>query len=220
MVDKNSKSRSNRHLKKRQTNRNLMIFIALAFLFFTILLSLIVLNKNAESESQQEKPTEEQKESEKEEEKEKSVKTKNENGKEESEKEKDKEAKEEKEEAEKKSANSIKEIDSSEIEDSNVLKAFVGDWSPSGTSQKGPHTTNYQNGSQDRIEIKRAVSEVTGVAEDNMVEWRVENNGEQKVISTISDNNETEFYRVYLTWVDNQGWQTQRLEHLKENDKK
>lgn len=217
MVDNKLKTRSNRHLRKRRLNRNLMIFIALAFLFLTILLSLIVLNKNAESGSNQDNSLEEQKISEKEEEekaKEKEEKIKQEE---------DKKAKEEeaaKEKKEKNSGNSVKEIESEKIEDSNVLKAFVGDWAPSGTSQKGPHKTNYQNGSQDRIEIKSAVSEVTGVSEDDMVEWRVENNGEQKVISTISDSDETEFYRVYLTWVDNQGWQTQRLEHLKKNDKK
>src|SRR5690625_1039535 len=195
MVDTNIRSRSNRRRKKRKNNRNLMIFLALAFLFFTILLSLIVLNKNVDSEVEQDATTDK----------------KNENNDAEN---------NDSENNEEESNESVKEVEQEEIEDSNVKKAFVGEWSPVGTTQEGAHTTNYSNGSQDRKEIKEAVSKVTKVAEDNMVEWRVENGGDQKVIATISDDNETEFYRVYLSWIDNEGWQVNKFEELKKNDKK
>lgn len=225
MVENNIRSRSKRHRKKHKNNRNLMIFLALAFLFFTILLSLIVLNKNAEPTTEPNKVAEEQSETENNKDETDKSNTTTENKdkveKEETEKEKDSNDKDkEADENEEASNVTITEVNPDEIEDSNVLKAYVGDWSPIGTSQEGTHTTSYQNGSQDRIEIKRAVSNVTKLAEDNMVEWRVENGGDQKVIATVSDNNETEYYRVYLTWVDNQGWQVNRLEELKQNDKK
>src|SRR5690625_3276938 len=219
MVDTNIRSRSNRRRKKRKNNRNLMIFLALAFLFFTILLSLIVLNKNVDSEVEQDATTDEKEQTENQ--------TNNDTEKEASHSNDDQDTSDSNDEEDKKGENneeesneSVKEVEQEEIEDSNVKRAFVGEWSPVGTTQEGTHTTNYSNGSQDRKEIKKAVSKVTKVAEDNMVEWRVENGGDQKVIATISDDNETEFYRVYLSWIDNEGWQVNKFEELKKNDKK
>ncbi len=212
MVGRNLRSRSNRRRKKRKNNRNLMIFLALVFLFLTILLSLIVLNKNVDSEVEQEEATQEEVTEDETE----SDKDTNENDEDE-----DKEEENDKDdENEEESSDSVEELDPDEIEDSNVEKAVVGEWSPIGTSQKGSHTTNYSNGSQDRIEIKKAVSAVTKIDEGNMIEWRVENGDDQNVIATVSDDNETEYYRVYLTWVDDQGWQVNKLEDLKQNDKK
>src|SRR5699024_9473289 len=210
----------------------LMIFLALAFLFFTILLSLIVLNKNVDSEVEQDATTDEKEQTENQ--------TNNETEKETNHSNDDQDTNDSSDEEDKKSENndaenndsenneeesneSVKEVEQEEIEDSNVKKAFVGEWSPVGTTQEGAHTTNYYNGSQDRKEIKEikeAVIKVTKVDEDNMVEWRVENGGDQKVIATISDDNETEFYRVYLSWIDNEGWQVNKFEELKKNDKK
>lgn len=104
--------------------------------------------------------------------------------------------------------------------DDNVKEAFTGNWPPSGTEQTGPHTTVYSNGSQDRIEIKQAVSDATGIASDDLIEWWVENGGDQKVIATVSDKAETETFRVYLSWIDNEGWQPTKIETLLKNDKK
>src|SRR5699024_7360365 len=87
----------------------------------------------------------------------------------------------------------------------NVIEAYTADWPPSGTVQEGPHTTNYSDGSQDRIEIKRAVSYVTRIPENDMIEWRVENGGDQKVVATVSNNEQTDYYRVYLDWIDGEG---------------
>lgn len=53
-----------------------------------------------------------------------------------------------------------------------------------------------------------------------MIEWWIENGGDQKVIATVSDTAETEVFRVFLSWVDNEGWQPTKVEILIENDKK
>lgn len=103
--------------------------------------------------------------------------------------------------------------------DDNVIEAYTGDWQIVETVQEGTHTTNYDDGSQDRIEIKEGVMRATGLSED-LVEWRVGNGGDQKVIATVSDPDETRIYRVYLSWIENQGWQPTKVEVLKENDKK
>ena len=109
------------------------------------------------------------------------------------------------------------EVETEQVEpsDDNVIEAYTGNWQPIGTVQEGPHTTVYDDGSQDRIEIKQAVISVTGLADD-MIEWRIGNGGDQKVIATVSNPGKTDNYRVYLSWVDNQGWQVTSVEKLKE----
>lgn len=99
--------------------------------------------------------------------------------------------------------------------DDNVIEAYTGDWQPIGTEQEGPHTTNYDDGSDDRIEIKRAVMSVTDLGDD-MIEWRIGNGGDQKVIATVSNPEQTDIYRVLLSWIDNQGWQVTKVEKLQE----
>lgn len=92
-----------------------------------------------------------------------------------------------------------------------------GEWDPVGTEQSGEHTTNYSEGSQDRIEIKRASSVATGISEGDMIEWWVGNAGDQQVETTISNSAQTVTYRVLLRWVDNQGWQPMQVEELSDN---
>jgi len=108
-----------------------------------------------------------------------------------------------------------------EPSDGNVEIAYTGDWDPVETNQEGEHsTTDFSKGSADRTELKRAASEATGIGEDNMIEWWVGNNGPNKVISTVSDKEETKTFRVYSEWVDGQGWKPVKVEELKTNDRK
>jgi cytoskeletal protein RodZ len=107
-------------------------------------------------------------------------------------------------------------IDQSE----NVIDAYTANWSPIGTEQTGPHTTKFELESQDWVEMEKAIRLATGLQEGDMVTWFIGNGGEQKAIGTVTNKAETEIYRVYLSWVDNQGWQPILVERLKENDKK
>lgn len=100
--------------------------------------------------------------------------------------------------------------------DPNVIRAVEGNWAPIGTTQSEPHVTNYNDGSADRIEIKRAVSQATGVPEGDMIENWVGNNGEQKVTATITQPSTGKIYRAYLSWVAQQGWQVTRIEELRQ----
>ncbi|WP_087971754.1 YrrS family protein [Oceanobacillus rekensis] len=116
--------------------------------------------------------------------------------------------------------NEEEQTEPAEPSDDNVEEAYTGNWEPVGTEQEGPHTMNFNDGSQDRIEIKSAASMVTGIPESEMVEWWVGNNGDQKAIATVSHKAETEVYRVFLSWIENEGWQPTKVEILIENDKK
>lgn len=128
------------------------------------------------------------------------------------------EAKEEDEEDENNDELEMEKVDSS---DNNVKEAYTADWEPVGTKQTGEkRAIVYTSGSQDRIEIKEAASVATGIPGDDMIEWWVGNDGDQKVVATVSDRAETETYRVYLSWIDGEGWQPTKVETLIVNDKK
>lgn len=128
--------------------------------------------------------------------------------------EKENEEDSEKEETEEEESNEEKELEQAEPTDDHVVEAYTADWEPIGTKQEGPHTTNYSDGSQDRIEIKQAVVEITGLDPDSMIEWRIANGGDQKVVATVSDQDKTEIYRVFLSWIDGEGWKPTQLERL------
>lgn len=121
-------------------------------------------------------------------------------------------ASEESESEESKQNEDVQEVASN---DPNVIRAYEGSWQPIGTSQSEPHVTNYNDGSADRIEIKRAVSRATGVPENDMIENWVGNNGDQKVTATVTQPSTGRVYKVYLSWIAQQGWQVTRVEELR-----
>ncbi|WP_042146081.1 YrrS family protein [Paucisalibacillus sp. EB02] len=104
--------------------------------------------------------------------------------------------------------------------DDKVVEAYTKNWQPIGTEQEGTHSVVYEDGSQDRIEMEKALQYATGLSEDNIITWWLQRNGDQNVIGTVSDKAETQTYRVYISWVDNQGWQPTLVEVLSENDQK
>ncbi|MEK6189372.1 MAG: YrrS family protein [Carnobacterium alterfunditum] len=124
-------------------------------------------------------------------------------------------------ESESKESEKAESTEKKEVEptDGNVEEVYTEDWEPVETEQEGEHKTNFNDGSQDRIEIKKAAAVATGLSEANMIEWWVENSGEGQVVATVSDKDQTKTYRVYLNWVDGQGWQPTKVEQLEENDK-
>jgi len=105
-----------------------------------------------------------------------------------------------------------------ESEDENVIRTYIGNWAPIGTVQTGEHTTNFNDGSVDRVEIEKASSQVTGIPVDEMFVGWVGNDGHQKVFTIISNQDREEFYKLYLSWIDEEGWQVTKVEKIKEFD--
>jgi len=103
-----------------------------------------------------------------------------------------------------------------QAEDDNVLEAYVGDWDPIGTEQEEPHEVVFQEDSQDWKEMEEAIQVATEL-EDMITHW-IGNGGEQKVIGTVSSLDEADIYRVYLNWVENEGWKPTKVEKLKALD--
>ncbi|MGD6963530.1 YrrS family protein [Fictibacillus phosphorivorans] len=78
---------------------------------------------------------------------------------------------------------------------------------PIGTSQTGPHTSSYDEGSVDWNEKLKAIRLATGL-DENMTVWKIGNGGSpQKSVAEVSPNKQpNEKYTVNLEWVDEKGW--------------
>ncbi|OIU70656.1 YrrS family protein [Rossellomorea aquimaris] len=140
------------------------------------------------------------------------------------EKEKDKNKEEEKEDTPEEKKSVALDDSDAQVEEGtepNVEKTIVHpDWQPVGTEQSGEHVSSYETGSVDWQEKEKALSYATGIPQDNMTVWFIEGNGgPQKSIGTVTEKGGATAYRVYLQWVDGQGWQPTKVEELKENDK-
>ena len=106
--------------------------------------------------------------------------------------------------------------------DSNVLNTYTSEsWKPIGTEQTGVHTTSYQKGSTDWNEMTKAIALGAGIDEASMHLWWLNNGGTPNTaIGTVSAGNNPQSYRVYIEWVDGEGWKPVKVEELKKNDKR
>ena len=92
-------------------------------------------------------------------------------------------------------------------------------WEPIGTSQTGDHVSSYQKNSVDWNEKIEAVTYATGLSQNDMYVMMVQNGGgPQKSIATVQSKDQSEKYRVYLEWVDGEGWKPEKMDVLKTLD--
>lgn len=105
--------------------------------------------------------------------------------------------------------------------DANVKKTYVNpDWKPVGTSQTGGHQYSSDSNSADWKEKEKALTAATGIPNDQMTIWYMSRNGsDSSVIGTITSKKNKKAYRVYLEWVDGQGWKPSKVEELEHNDR-
>ncbi|WP_188206238.1 YrrS family protein [Alkalibacillus aidingensis] len=108
----------------------------------------------------------------------------------------------------------------SDSDDENVIRVLEQDWQPIGTEQEEPHVIDLTEESQDRQEMEQAIQYATGLEEDNIIYWWLESGGvPDRIIGTVTDLEQNDIYRVYLNWVEDEGWQPQKVEELYVNDK-
>ncbi|QFK73322.1 DUF1510 family protein [Pradoshia sp. D12] len=105
--------------------------------------------------------------------------------------------------------------------DGNVEEAYSDpSWKPVGTEQSGEHVTQYEKGSTDWNEMEQAIAYGAGIDQSNMTLWYLQNGGEpNKAIGTVSPKDGSSTYRVYIEWVDGEGWKPTKVEKLIKNDK-
>ncbi|MET3700012.1 uncharacterized protein DUF1510 [Bacillus oleivorans] len=105
--------------------------------------------------------------------------------------------------------------------DPNVKQTFVNPgWQPIGTQQQGDHTKNFSSDSQDWAEMQQAIAVALNTSTSGLTYWCVENGGGEQVIGTVTTKGSAnEPYRVYIEWVNGQGWKPVMVQSLVENDK-
>jgi cytoskeletal protein RodZ len=99
---------------------------------------------------------------------------------------------------------------------SNIEKEIVNPaWQPIGTTQSEPHVTQFKKDSVDWKEMLDAVSYATGLSQSDMIVWFIGNNGPNKAVATISTKDKAQYYKVYIEWVENQGWKPTKVQKLR-----
>ncbi len=90
------------------------------------------------------------------------------------------------------------------------------DWKPVGTSQTGQHSTVYDSNSADWQEMLKAISYATGLDQSNMTVWFLgrDRSTADGSVGTVSSKDKQQKYRVYIQWVDGQGWKPTKVEKL------
>ena len=101
-------------------------------------------------------------------------------------------------------------------EDEFVAETVIDNsWQPIGTTQTGEHVSLYDGKSVDWEEKKQAIAYATGLPSDSMIFWKIKNGGgPQQSIGIASSRDSKEKYRVYLEWVDGQGWKPVKMDIL------
>lgn len=108
------------------------------------------------------------------------------------------------------------EITALPVEDENVISAFTKNWPPIGTEQEEPHVMQFNKETKDWEEMERALKVATEL--DELIIWWLGNDGDQRAVGTVTSMDQTEIYRVYISWITNEGWQPTKVEVLLEND--
>ncbi|HZG60613.1 MAG TPA: YrrS family protein [Anoxybacillus sp.] len=102
---------------------------------------------------------------------------------------------------------------------SNIIQEIVNpSWQPIGTTQSEPHVTTFDKNSVDWKEMIDAVSYATRLSPSEMIIWFIGNNGPNKAVATISTKDKQQHYKVYIEWVEQQGWKPTKVQQLRNRE--
>lgn len=100
-----------------------------------------------------------------------------------------------------------------ESDDQNVIESVVNpNWKPVGTDQAGEHIAVYSGVDWD--EMVKAIEYATDLSQEEFTIHFLGNNGPNKSVGTIYTKDKEKIYRVYIEWVDEQGWKPTKVEQL------
>lgn len=104
--------------------------------------------------------------------------------------------------------------------DPNVKQVITDNWPVVPTEQENHTHITFEKGSLDWKEMTTAIAAGAGLSEDDMIVWWAAGEGTDKAIATVTNQAQTENYRVQVTWVDDAGYKPVKTEILYENDQK
>ena len=117
-------------------------------------------------------------------------------------------------------AEKSEQIEIVDSDDDNIIESYVANWAPIGTTQSGEHNSVFDEGSDDRNEIGKAITAVTDLTEDDYILWWIGNDGFDKAFTDIEDKSNNNLYRIFYSWVDGKGWQVTKVDHIKQSEHK
>src|SRR5699024_9292924 len=119
-------------------------------------------------------------------------------------------------EAEEGEDNSSEENSEEDLEEENQETEELEPGESEVVNEDAPHDTShavdYNDGSNDRVQIKNEIMAATGL-NDDLIEWWIGNDGTGRVEATVSDRNQTEIYQVYLQYGDG-NWHVLNYERI------
>ncbi|WHX39410.1 YrrS family protein [Mesobacillus sp. AQ2] len=216
----NEGMRSQKRAKRRKTNLILNSLIVIVILLIGIVSFNIFFSNDESAADQNDVATEKSQSSDSPEKKEDS---KGAGSKDDKDSEKNAEEKSDSEEADEESAEEQAEpIVTEGGSDANVKQTIENpEWKPVGTTQTGEHNTVFDQNAADWQEMILAYSYATGIDKNNMTVWWNENGGAPNTaVGTISEKGSDQTFRVWIQWVDGEGWKPVKVEELIQNDKR
>lgn len=105
--------------------------------------------------------------------------------------------------------------------DEDIVSNSIVDaaWQPVVTEQTGEHVSSYDAESIDFSEKKQAIAYATGNSVDTLIFWKIKNGGSpQKSVGIVESKVDSEKYRVYIEWIEGQGWKPMKIDVLKTLD--
>lgn len=115
------------------------------------------------------------------------------------------------------------EVIEEDSDETNVDKVINDpSWEPVGTEQTGDHQYSSEMGSIDWNEKEKAAAYAIGISPESMTNWwtrKGNDTGSQAVMTVSESSKPDEAFRVYLEWVDGEGWKPTEVKKLTENDK-
>lgn len=216
----NEGMRSQQRAKRRKTNLILNSLIVIVILLIGIVSFNIFFSNDESAADQNDVATEKDQAADSPEKKEDS---KGAGSKDDKDSEKNAEEKSDSEEADEESAEEQAEpIVTEGGSDANVKQTIENpEWKPVGTTQSGEHNTVFDQNAADWQEMILAYSYATGIDKNNMTVWWNENGGAPNTaVGTISEKGSDQTFRVWIQWVDGEGWKPVKVEELIQNDKR
>ncbi len=114
------------------------------------------------------------------------------------------------------SNNELTQVIAQASNDPNVEEVIIDpNWKPTSTGQTGEHVSTYEEGHIDYEEKLVTFRNAVNLEENNIIFWSVKNNGSaDSSVAVVSSKDRSEKYRIFIEWVQNEGWKPTKVEKL------
>ncbi|MDI7740759.1 YrrS family protein [Lysinibacillus fusiformis] len=92
------------------------------------------------------------------------------------------------------------------------------EWKVTPTKQTGEHVSAYEKGHPDYQEKLETFRQAVQLDENDIIFWSVKNGGSaDSSVAVVSTGDKTENYRIYIEWLQNEGWKPVKVEKLNQS---